>query len=105
MDQDIRPMAVLRTSSSPITSSTSSTSYTTSNLRVPRRVRLDIVPETIYEKDESESEAESLSKAGTSSPETEHHYQRQHDPQQSRNKVGTLSFFRINKYSFVFIFF
>uniref|UniRef100_A0A914Y5U2 Uncharacterized protein n=1 Tax=Panagrolaimus superbus TaxID=310955 RepID=A0A914Y5U2_9BILA len=69
----------------------SSTSYTTTNLRLPRRVRLDIVPETIYENDESDAEEESFSRDETNSSEIEYH--------PSHNKVGNPPHFsRINEF-------
>uniref|UniRef100_A0AC35F0C1 Uncharacterized protein n=1 Tax=Panagrolaimus sp. PS1159 TaxID=55785 RepID=A0AC35F0C1_9BILA len=59
----------------------SSTSYTTStSLRLPRRVRLDIVPETIYENDEGD-DAEDVengsNKDGTNSSEIEYYQSHQ----------------------------
>lgn len=78
MDQDVRPMAAYRSIPSSISSSTS---YTTSNLRLPRRVRLDIVPETIYERDENECEAESVNRDEANPSEIEY-------PQESHYKVG-----------------
>jgi hypothetical protein len=83
MEHDVRPMAPTTTTSRPSAIS-SSTSYTTStSLRLPRRVRLDIVPETIYENDEGDDEeaAENGSnKDGTNSSEIEYY--------QSHHKVG-----------------
>uniref|UniRef100_A0AC34GTF1 Uncharacterized protein n=1 Tax=Panagrolaimus sp. ES5 TaxID=591445 RepID=A0AC34GTF1_9BILA len=73
MEHDVRPMAASTATTSRPSAISSSTSYTTSNLRLPRRVRLDIVPETIYENDESDAEGESFSRDETNSSEIEYH--------------------------------
>jgi hypothetical protein len=79
MEHDVRPLAPTTTSRPSAISS--STSYTTSTpLRLPRRVRLDIVPETIYENDEGD-DAEDVengsNKDGTNSSAIEYYQSHQ----------------------------